>query len=224
MECAAGSSAEENVLQFLDVEQNTENLSNALIYCKKLLQDANLIVSSPSTQISPISIAMGEEFYNTILDMLAERTIIIDEDLIAFNETDEEEKLTAAAAATTAYDPNECCWRCTKQRGHTWFDCRRIPHRFCSQCGKDRVLTKDSSTDGKREAESGRRARSAFIKIAYWSGPVLRVRIKGHDCEALLDTGSALSLINGASTQGTGGVHLADGPEAFRRERNQRSA
>lgn len=44
--------------------------------------------------------------------------------------------------AATAYDKRECCWRC-KQRGHTRFDCKRIPRKFCSQCGKDGVFTKD---------------------------------------------------------------------------------
>ncbi|KAL6419001.1 hypothetical protein ACFW04_011540 [Cataglyphis niger] len=45
-------------------------------------------------------------------------------------------------AVAAVYNREECCWRC-KQRGHTRFDCRRPPRRFCSQCGKDGVLTKD---------------------------------------------------------------------------------
>ena len=48
----------------------------------------------------------------------------------------------SASAAAAAYDKNECCWRC-KQRGHTRFDCRRIARKFCSQCGKDGVYTRD---------------------------------------------------------------------------------
>jgi hypothetical protein len=48
----------------------------------------------------------------------------------------------SASTATVAYDKNECCWRC-KQRGHTRFDCRRIAKKFCSQCGKDGVYTRD---------------------------------------------------------------------------------
>lgn len=44
--------------------------------------------------------------------------------------------------AATAYDRNECCWRC-KQRGHTRFKCERPPKKFCSRCGKDGVLTRD---------------------------------------------------------------------------------
>lgn len=47
-----------------------------------------------------------------------------------------------APAAAVTYDRRECCWRC-KQRGHTRFDCKRIPRKFCSRCGKDGVLTRD---------------------------------------------------------------------------------
>jgi len=44
--------------------------------------------------------------------------------------------------ATVQYDRRTCCWRC-KQRGHTRFDCKRPPRKFCSRCGKDGVLTRD---------------------------------------------------------------------------------
>lgn len=47
---------------------------------------------------------------------------------------------TSNAAST--YDRTECCWRC-KQRGHTRADCKRPPKRFCSQCGKDGVFTRE---------------------------------------------------------------------------------
>jgi len=45
-------------------------------------------------------------------------------------------------AAATSYDRMECCWRC-KQRGHTLFNCQRMPRKFCSQCGKDGVFTRE---------------------------------------------------------------------------------
>lgn len=53
--------------------------------------------------------------------------------------TEETRRLTLAAAAYTRED---CCWRCT-QRGHTRIDCRRLLRKFCSQCGRDGVLTRD---------------------------------------------------------------------------------
>lgn len=49
---------------------------------------------------------------------------------------------SAAATATAAYNRDECCWQC-KQRRHTRTDCKRLPKKFCSRCGKDGVLTRD---------------------------------------------------------------------------------
>ena len=46
------------------------------------------------------------------------------------------------ANVTPAYDPQTTCWRC-KGRGHTRRFCRSKPKKFCSQCGKDGVLTKE---------------------------------------------------------------------------------
>lgn len=40
------------------------------------------------------------------------------------------------------YNRADHCWRC-KQRGHTRADCKRPARKFCSQCGKDGVLTRD---------------------------------------------------------------------------------
>lgn len=48
--------------------------------------------------------------------------------------------ITPAVAAV--YNRQDCCWRC-KQRGHTRQNCKRPAIKFCSQCGKDGVLTKD---------------------------------------------------------------------------------
>jgi len=48
---------------------------------------------------------------------------------------------TTTATVAGTYNRAECCWRC-KQRGHTRFDCKRPPKKFCSQCGKDGVLTR----------------------------------------------------------------------------------
>lgn len=48
----------------------------------------------------------------------------------------------ATSAVITAYNRKECCWRC-KQRGHTRAQCQRPAKKFCSQCGRDGVLTKE---------------------------------------------------------------------------------
>lgn len=62
----------------------------------------------------------------------------------------------------TVYNKEECCWRC-KQRGHTRQQCKRSARKFCSQCGKDRVLTKECHLfqgNSKRAGESAAAARS----------------------------------------------------------------
>jgi len=52
------------------------------------------------------------------------------------------EKTAAAPIVAAAYNKTECYWRC-KQRGHTRMQCRRPAKKFCSQCGKDWVLTSE---------------------------------------------------------------------------------
>jgi len=49
---------------------------------------------------------------------------------------------TVPITVATAYNRNECCWRC-KQRGHVRTSCQRPPRKFCSFCGKEGVFTRD---------------------------------------------------------------------------------
>lgn len=49
---------------------------------------------------------------------------------------------TTKATVAAAYNRGECYWQC-KQRGHTRFNCKRPPRKFCFQCGHDEVLTKE---------------------------------------------------------------------------------
>jgi hypothetical protein len=65
----------------------------------------------------------------------------------------------SASTAATAYNRDECCWRC-KQRGHTRFECRRIAKRFCSQCGKDGVYTRECHPPPGNAARAGDAATS----------------------------------------------------------------
>lgn len=53
-----------------------------------------------------------------------------------------ETQRTDLATVVPAYNARECCWGCG-QRGHTRRFCRRPPKMFCSQCGKEGVLTKN---------------------------------------------------------------------------------
>jgi hypothetical protein len=66
----------------------------------------------------------------------------------------EKTKPREAPITAATYDRAECCWRC-KQRGHTRFECRRLPRRFCSQCGKDGVLTRECHPPTGNEARAG---------------------------------------------------------------------
>lgn len=53
-----------------------------------------------------------------------------------------DERRTTNTAVATEYDRRNTCWLC-KQRGHHRFYCRRPARKFCSQCGKDGVLTRE---------------------------------------------------------------------------------
>lgn len=53
-----------------------------------------------------------------------------------------------------AYNREECCWRC-KQRGHTRFNCKRPPRKFCSRCGKDGVLTQQCHPPAGNDERAG---------------------------------------------------------------------
>ncbi|KMQ85100.1 hypothetical protein RF55_16555 [Lasius niger] len=61
---------------------------------------------------------------------------------------------TPKASVAATYNREECCWRC-KQRGHTRFHCKRPAKKFCSQCGRDGVLTKDCHPPGNAEQAGG---------------------------------------------------------------------
>lgn len=60
-------------------------------------------------------------------------------------------------AVAVAYSRSECCWRC-KQRGHTRQNCKRPARKFCSQCGKDGVLTKECHPPTGNEKRIGENA------------------------------------------------------------------
>lgn len=70
-------------------EQNNQkknDLTNALIYCKKLLDAENLLTDTPSEEISAASIAMGKEIFEEIIFMLEDRQITTDENPITAKE------------------------------------------------------------------------------------------------------------------------------------------
>ncbi|GFS34430.1 HTH CENPB-type domain-containing protein [Trichonephila inaurata madagascariensis] len=60
--------------------------TDAVEYFKTLLKRNNLITSKCSSSISHEAMLMGEELYNYAVDMLAEKNMIHDEELIHANE------------------------------------------------------------------------------------------------------------------------------------------
>ncbi|XP_046476181.1 uncharacterized protein [Neodiprion pinetum] len=70
------------------------DITNAFLYCKSLLEESELLVKNPPSEMSHSSIVMGEEFYNSIVTMLDERKIIEDEELITKDEDDETNEYT----------------------------------------------------------------------------------------------------------------------------------
>ncbi|GBL75668.1 hypothetical protein AVEN_154980-1 [Araneus ventricosus] len=61
-------------------------LKDAVIYYQGLLTQNNLISSDPSASISNEAMLMGEEIFQNTLAILAEKSIVRDEELIHENE------------------------------------------------------------------------------------------------------------------------------------------
>lgn len=70
-------------------EESRGEITNAIKYAKNLLRDLNLITNTPPTVISANSVAIGNDISAAIQDLLADRQIVIDDELINFNEEDE---------------------------------------------------------------------------------------------------------------------------------------
>lgn len=67
-------------------------LKDAFVYCESLLQEAEVIDTEASATISADAMVIGEELYRATMEMLGEKILIIDEDLIHCDEVDEEDQ------------------------------------------------------------------------------------------------------------------------------------
>lgn len=77
------------------------------------------------------------------------------EDIKKQRETeDEENTINRTIASNSTYKREEFCWKC-KQRGHTRATCQRSARKFCSQYGKDGVLTRDCHPRPGNDARAG---------------------------------------------------------------------
>lgn len=59
--------------------------------CNSLLQAENFLTDTPPDEISSVSVAMGEVICEEIINILGDRQIVIENDLILFDESDTEE-------------------------------------------------------------------------------------------------------------------------------------
>jgi len=136
----------------------------------------------------------------------------------------EKRAASTAAITATAYDRRNSYWRC-KQRRHNRMNCKRPARKFCSQCGKDGVYTKDCHPLPGNATVAGDDATFParnHAKVKYTLRPHLSVQLGRHTLQALLDTGSEISIINAEtarliqktrirSTETEEKIHLADG-------------
>lgn len=84
------SKVEEEDIRSLQDEDVKGELTNALKYCNSLLQENNLLTNAPPEKISSVSIVMGEVIYDKIIDIIGENKVVVDEELILFEESDTE--------------------------------------------------------------------------------------------------------------------------------------
>ncbi|XP_011702627.1 PREDICTED: uncharacterized protein LOC105458780 [Wasmannia auropunctata] len=79
--------------------------TNALLIAKSIYEERNLLTNKPPEKISSVSLAMAEEISKATINVLNEHIVIVDEELILFDESDDEgnfkekEKVVALAQA-----------------------------------------------------------------------------------------------------------------------------
>lgn len=64
------------------------------------------------------------------------------EDIVAEQKELAKQEKPAVPSVAAIYNKKECCWQC-KQRGYTRAQCKKPVQKFCSQCGRDGILTKN---------------------------------------------------------------------------------
>jgi len=64
--------------------------TNALLVAKSIYEEQNLLTNTPPEKISSVSLAMAEEISKATINILNECIVIVDEELILFDESDDE--------------------------------------------------------------------------------------------------------------------------------------
>lgn len=76
--------------KLLQTEDFKGELTNAVKYCNSLLEAEHLLTDTPPDKISSVSVVMGEVIFEEIVNILGDRKIIVEDDLILCNESDGE--------------------------------------------------------------------------------------------------------------------------------------
>ncbi|XP_046753391.1 uncharacterized protein LOC124416409 [Diprion similis] len=90
-----------------------QQLKDALVYFESLLRNSNLIEAEPSSSLNEETMVIGEEMFQNTLEMLAEKSLVLDEELTDINEIDDssayEEVETSLIAneSSDEYEPDE---------------------------------------------------------------------------------------------------------------------
>ncbi|XP_049769924.1 uncharacterized protein LOC126108656 [Schistocerca cancellata] len=82
-------------------------LKDVFIYCDTLLQEANIVDTEASATISADSMVIGEELYRATMEMLGEKILIIDNNLIHFDEVDQFCEVEENSSDIEDYEPVE---------------------------------------------------------------------------------------------------------------------
>lgn len=108
------STAEEIEDDSLHSELSKARLKTALAYAEKLFLENNYITSEPCTAISGEHIEIGKEIYEATLEILAEKKIVTEDELISVQELDEEglfeEEVVESSSPNSSsedYEPDE---------------------------------------------------------------------------------------------------------------------
>lgn len=109
-----GPSHESDVIEedSIHSEVSKQQLKDALVYLESLLRNRNLIAAEPSSSMNEKAMLIEEEMFENTLQMLAEKSLVLDEELIHMNEIDdnnayEEVKTSPIANESSEYEPDQ---------------------------------------------------------------------------------------------------------------------
>lgn len=73
-------------------EQSKQLLRDAVVYFEYRLAEEGLIAATPSSTVSHEALLIGDKIFASTVEMLTEYKLIEDDELISFDEADEENR------------------------------------------------------------------------------------------------------------------------------------